>query len=100
MKLFLDDTRNAPKDFILVKSYEELINILKETNAKEILEISLDHDLGTIKTGYDVCKWMVENDYWIEKISLHSANIVGVMNMFQLLNRYAPAFVSIERVIR
>lgn len=97
MRLFLDDTRNVPDGYTLVRTYKEMINILTNTNPNEIEEISLDHDLGSKESGYDVCKWMVENNYWPKIISVHSANIVGVGNMLQLLNRYKPSTTILDR---
>ena len=98
IKVFLDDTRLPSKDFThLFLTYECLIDFLGKTKAEEISYISLDHDLGTTKTGYDVCKWFVENDYWIDHINIHTANPVGERNMFQLLNRYAPNHIRITR---
>ena len=98
MKIYLDDERPCPEGFTLAKNYEEMIDLL-EKNKGNIEEVSLDHDLGKIKTGYDVCKWFVENNYWVKKIILHSANIVGVQNMMQLLNRYAPDFVELYYIV-
>jgi len=47
--------------------------------------VSLDHDLGGTRTGYDLCKWM-EEKVWTEDwtapiISVHTSNPVGRMNM-------------------
>jgi len=55
MKLFLDDVRRSPTDetWVTVQTYEDAIMILA-TNWQDITEVSLDHDLGTFKTGYDV----------------------------------------------
>jgi hypothetical protein len=85
--VFLDDLRPQPKGFMVARNYYECINIL-ESYTVNIL--SLDHDLGEKKTGYDVTKWMVENDIWAEQIYLHTANPVGRANMYQLLNNYKP----------
>ena len=83
MKIYLDDTRKAPKGFKLVKSYKECIRLLK---TKQVEEISLDHDLGGSKTGNDIILWIEEqcflsDDYNPPKISIHSANPVGVLKM-------------------
>lgn len=87
MHIYLDDLREVPKGFIVARSYEECVSLLKEN---EIETISLDHDLGTNKTGYDVCLYMVENEIYPKEIYIHSANPVGQKNMIQLLNRYMP----------
>lgn len=87
MKLYLDDLRKVPEGFVVARSYEECICLLKENKVETI---SLDHDLGTKKTGYDVCLYMVENKIYPKEIYIHSANPVGQNNMIQLLNRYMP----------
>ncbi len=90
IRIFLDDCRPCPDGYILAKNYIEMIKLLEE-NKGQIEGISLDHDLGEDKSGYDVCKWMVENDNYPEKfITIHSSNPIGVKNMMQLLDRYAP----------
>lgn len=99
MKLFLDDTRNVPEGYILVRTYKEMIKLLESTKPEDIEEISLDHDLGSKESGYDICKWIVANNYWPKTISLHSANIVGVGNMIQLLNHYKPSTTILNRKI-
>lgn len=96
MKLFLDDLRDCPSDFVPAKTYDEMISLL-EQNKGNVEEISLDHDLGETKTGYDVCKYLVENDYWcMNRITIHTANAVGAKNMYQLLDRYAPKRIKIS----
>lgn len=94
-KIFLDDLREAPKGWIDVRNYDEMVGILKTLKGEEF-EVSLDHDLGETKTGYDVCKWMVENECYPTVVTIHTANPVGAKNMFQLLDRYAPKNVIIK----
>lgn len=96
MKLYLDDIRSIPIGYEGVRGYHECINFL-EKNKGNITALSLDHDLGELRTGYDVCKWLVENEYYdgIEQIIIHSANPVGVKNMLQLLDRYMPKNVEL-----
>lgn len=87
MKLFLDDLRNVPNGYIVARTYEECVSLLENN---KIETISLDHDLGTKKTGYDVCLWLIEHKIYPKEILIHSANPVGQKNMIQLLNRYMP----------
>ena len=97
IKLWLDDERNpdhaviqelfgADPDMIWVKTAEAAIARLK-SNA--VSWISLDHDLGTAATGYDVAKWIEERAYSGELSRLtwtiHSANVVGARRMRQAL---------------
>lgn len=88
--LFIDDLRMFNKinnyDLYIVRNYEEAISALK-INSFDI--ISFDHDLGEEKTGYDIAKYIVENDIEIKKgFKIHSANPVGKFNISQLLNHY------------
>ena len=53
MRVFLDDKRAAPAGWTLVRTAEETIALL-ESGVVE--QLSLDHDLGTELTGYDVLK--------------------------------------------
>lgn len=106
--LYLDDIRYPPEGWTLVKTYSACIELLR---THEVHYLSLDHDLGEgeiigmpdifqfydgLCTGYDVCKWMVENSVWpTQAITLHTANPVGRNNMRQLLERYKPDHVRL-----
>jgi hypothetical protein len=92
INLFLDDLRKCPEGFTLVKNYEECVLMLAEC---EVEILSLDHDLGEERSGYDVAKWIVQNSCWPHEIRFHTANPVGRSNMRQLLARYAPQRVII-----
>ncbi len=75
MKLYLDDERMCPTGWCQVKTVEAALDFLK---TDLVDEISLDHDLGTEKTGYHVLLWIEErqNNLGIipEKIYIHTAN--------------------------
>jgi hypothetical protein len=96
INVYLDDVRIAPKGFITVRNYCECIEILNK-NKLNIGILSLDHDLGEEKTGYDITKYMVEHNIWADEIYLHTKNPVGRDNMFQLLMRYKPEHVRVYR---
>jgi len=97
IKLFIDDIRDpVDASSIVVRDYDEAIAYLQANGCPD--EISFDHDLGEAeaKTGYDVAKWMVEQDlnsngkfiptdfaYFV-----HSANPVGAANITGLLDNY------------
>ena len=95
MKIFLDDVRDAPDEtWTLVRSFrgaEALIcphsNQHTEFGIKPgVSEISLDHDLGEDKTGYDIVLLIEklvneELNYLPPKMIVHSANPVGRANM-------------------
>ena len=57
-------------------------------NKDSQLILDFDHDLGLGKTGYDVAKYIIENDIAIEGFKVHSMNPVGVSNIRQLLTHY------------
>lgn len=95
MKLFLDDVRECPEGWVLVKTAPEAIARLA---AGEVTHLSLDHDLGdddVAGTGYDVAAWIEEavaTRGFVPpmEISIHSANAVG-------RQRIAAALRSIAR---
>jgi hypothetical protein len=95
MRVFVDDTRRPPSDeWILARNFDEAIHLL---GTRDVIEVSLDHDLGIeSRSGYDICKWMVENDVWPRYVCVHTANPVGRDNMLQLLNHYAPEIVNVS----
>lgn len=89
--LYVDDIRQIPKELynsykcFQAFSYKQAITKLKKT---KFSIIDLDHDLGEEKTGYDICKYIVENNIRFDKIKIHTSNTVGRDNMIQLLHRY------------
>lgn len=99
--LFIDDIRN-PFDYI--KDVDEVYVVQARTYSAAIqaLEdftfdiIFFDHDLGEEKTGYDVAKYIVENQIEIKDgFKIHSANPVGKHNIMQLLTHYDYNYVGI-----
>lgn len=96
--LWLDDERKPYDSFskevtfvLKAKTYKEAINIIERTieqNVNKELYISFDHDLGTRKNGYDVAKYLVENQIQIGGFTVHSMNPVGKKNIIQLLIHY------------
>lgn len=97
-KLFLDDERMpAQKDaaqVIIERSYDSAVKRMQSMGCPGF--ISFDHDLGEEKTGYDVAKYLIEQDLnsnfsFIPTnfcFYVHSANCVGAQNIRQLLTRY------------
>jgi len=77
MKVYLDDERTAPDDWIQVRWPEDAIRLLK---SGEVNELSLDHDLGDDAhgTGYDVVLWIEEavatRGFRPPSIKVHSVN--------------------------
>lgn len=94
--IWLDDERPMPvfnfnkdKELFHAINYNECIKIIKFglKNKKEII-IDFDHDLGRRKTGYDIAKYIVENNIPIKGFRIHSMNPVGSKNIYELLTRY------------
>lgn len=95
IRLWHDDVRPAPDGWRWVKTNAEAQKILK---AFEVIECSLDHDLGAEGgdiftmghspdgTGYDLVRWMIENGKVPAKVTIHSWNGVGARRMAQTLN--------------
>jgi len=93
MRLFIDDTR-MPKTWgwLVCSTYADAIHSLEKFWDK-IDEISVDNDLGEVKEGYDIAKWIeerIELDGWkpIPKMYCHSANPVAMKNIMSVFNKY------------
>lgn len=92
--LWVDDLRDVPNNYIgeyhiiIARSYKEAIN---ELNRFRYNIICLDHDLGEEKTGYDICKYIIENNIYCDEFRIHTSNPVGRKNMTELLTRYTRA---------
>ena len=81
MKIILDDQRYVPADspYNLVRTYADCVELLRLF--RKISYISLDYNLGSVKTGYDVLVYMKENDIQVKHINIHSNHILGVPKM-------------------
>ena len=96
--LWVDDLRGVPNNYIgeyeiiIARNYNEAIRELHRFNYDVIC---LDHDLGEEKTGYDICKYIVENHIYCPEYRLHTSNPVGRQNMKQLLERYTNSRIII-----
>jgi len=96
-KLFIDDIRNpADSTFNVVRDFNDAIAYMQANGCPD--EISFDHDLGeaNAKTGFDVARWMVDQDLDSNgkfipanfEYYVHSANPVGAANIKGLLDNY------------
>ena len=91
--LYVDDIRKPniirystySYEIIVSRNYDDVINML---NICKFNAIDLDHDLGEEKTGYDICKYIIENNIKLDRVYIHTSNPVGRDNMKQLLERY------------
>ena len=75
-------------DVLCCKTAEHCIEWLKRNSNNYHIWIDFDHDLGWGLTGYDVAKFIVENQIAIEGFSCHSMNPVGSKNICDLLTHY------------
>ena len=82
INLYIDDLRKVPDNFICARNYNKAINYLNNYN---INILSLDHDLGEEKTGYDIVKYICMNNIKINSIYIHTDNVVGRENMYSTL---------------
>ena len=88
-KLYLDDERFPKSEgWNIVRTLPEFISIIQERGLPT--EISFDHDLGPVETGYMAAKWLVDNEYDLRKISInvHSANPIGRDNIYGIINSW------------
>ena len=81
MKIILDDRRYVPSNspHNVARTYEDCIDMLRIF--RQISFISLDYDLGTEKTGFDILVYMAENNIEVKHINIHSDHSVGVPKM-------------------
>lgn len=89
MRVWVDDVRPMPPDFdIWLRNADTTIRTLRTGG---VTYLSLDHDLGEEKTGYDIAKFIEEAAY--KKllapmtVVVHSANPVGRKNIMTALKR-------------
>ena len=94
--LWIDDERKMPAEAdFWAKSYDEAIKIFKNNEDKTFI-VDLDHDLGEDKTGYDIAKYIVEQNIPIIAYKIHSMNPIGRANINQLLSHYGYNRVFID----
>jgi hypothetical protein len=96
MKLYLDDLRDHPQDWVRAHTAAEAKDILMN---EDIEFASLDHDLegwhfnwdDNIESGYDVVKFMTEHNIWPALgVRIHTDNFTGRRNMAELIEVYSP----------
>ena len=96
MLLWVDDLRPVPNEYRddyqvrWARSYDEAVS---ELHRFRFSVICLDNDLGDGPTGYDICKFIVENHIYCPEYRIHTNNPAGRKNMTELLNRYTRAVI-------
>jgi hypothetical protein len=84
IKVWLDDIRKAPKEWIWIKTAQEAIDMLEQENVDVI---SLDYDLGkNMENGNYVFNWIKQETfmnplYIPPEIIIHSKNNAGIEKM-------------------
>lgn len=93
--LYLDDVRHCPKEIqdayvvLTARDYYGAIDIINFcVSANVEMYIDFDHDLGEGKSGYDVAKYIVENQIPVAGYCVHSMNPIGAWNIHQLMSHY------------
>jgi hypothetical protein len=89
MKLYLDDYRDPPEGWTVVRTAKEAIRLL---SSGTVTDISFDHDLGTKETGYDVISWLEEQVVYGKikaprTMQVHSANPVGKQRIMSVIKK-------------
>lgn len=125
--IYLDDVRTPENEgWIVVRDYDEFVGTITLIGLENIELISLDHDLGDSamseyysnvrpnyalnydnileKTGYDACKFLVEESMNtgipLPKVVVHSANPIGAANMMGYINNYYKNCKQEEKCIK
>ena len=114
MKLWLDDVRKPPDEsYVWCKTAAEAFHLTCK-HGPENIEFYLDHDLGgqlahygkgpydnEAPTGLDFLKWFVEDNCPLKKVTIHSTNLSGVLQMMIHLYQEAVRLdVETEIIIR
>lgn len=94
IRVWVDDVREPPgredaeDDYLWARTYDEAIFLLAH---QKVEVISLDHDLGGSKTGYDIVCWIEEQVYYgrmpLPQIFCHSQNPVGRRRILAAVER-------------
>lgn len=93
--IYIDDEHHCPKEIqdayvvLTARDYYGAIDIIKFCLSNNTaMYIDFSHDLGGGKTGYDVAKYIVENQIPIEGYATHSMSPIEVFNIHQLMSYY------------
>ena len=98
VRVWLDDERDMPIFYnVHVKTAEEVISLII---AGSVTHISLDHDLGTMRTGYDVAKYIEQHAYnggYRFGVQIHTQNVVGKKNMTVAIHNAMRYWIAAEQ---
>ncbi|AEI41500.1 cyclic-phosphate processing receiver domain-containing protein [Paenibacillus mucilaginosus] len=92
--VYMDDWRACPPGFVLARSGEECLLLLKEC---EVDILSLDFDLGWGQpSGLDLVHAMIRDSLFPRRIFLHSSSPAGRQSMYQALYASKPESVELS----
>lgn len=89
MKLYLDDLRQPPEGYVLARSSDEAIALVRELGWPQFM--SLDHDLGGDDTTMRFLRMLVNEWDGVSSppdYQVHSANPVGRENIISFLESW------------
>ncbi|QLF83458.1 hypothetical protein SEA_NICEHOUSE_245 [Rhodococcus phage NiceHouse] len=92
MKLWIDDIREAPNDWLWCKTSTEAIWFLELWKQFQIEfdVVAFDHDLGGDDTTRVCVLWIIENEFFPKEVQMLTANPVGYEWIQGMVNRYFP----------
>jgi hypothetical protein len=111
MKIWHDDIRRPPDDtWTWARTNDEAKGLFQE---HEVEAISMDHDLGhhdkdpdeesaillrghSEDNGYELAKWMAENGFVPEQITIHSWNPSGAERIAWALRDHCPNEIIVQ----
>lgn len=89
--LFLDDVREPPKGWHLVRTAADFCIVVGREPVFDVM--SLDHDLGDDLDGTYVADWLVRNMWKMPKrILIHSSNPAGAERMYKILQPHTAVY--------
>jgi hypothetical protein len=90
MKLWVDDVRPAPKGWVWARGYKAARRLLEEHDWGFDI-ISLDHDLGGHKSGYDLLCEIEQRAYEYQNykpfIGIHTMNMAAREKMARVAEK-------------
>lgn len=92
--LYMDDLRRCPTGFVLARTGQECLQILREM---EVDILSLDYDMGPDEmNGTEVVAAMVSEGLYAKEIFLHTSSLFGRNSMFEMLYTNKPEHVILH----
>ena len=93
LDVYLDDLRMPPPGFTVVRTIDECVLLLEET---EVVRLSLDYHLGNGHTADEIARWIVETGHWPREIYLHSSDMGARQRLYSYLSHHAPSEVLVH----